>query len=302
MRIGFIGLGFMGGNMAVRLLQAGHALTVHDLDRSKADRLIANGAAWAASPAECAAQADFLITSLPGPPQCEAVMRDAGALDALRAGAIWADMTTNRKQLVLDLARQGGERGVRVIDAPVTGAVDGARRGELTIFAGGEARDIDAVMPAFDAMGRVIRCGELGTGNVVKLVTNLLWFIHATALGEGLALGVKGGVELGTLWEAIKSSVGDSFVARHDAPSVFAGHYDPSFTTDLCLKDLGLVGELAAALGVPTALGDCARGQFEKSRETYGGSAGELHVVKLVEDAAKVGLRLDGDWPLHWEA
>jgi 3-hydroxyisobutyrate dehydrogenase len=117
--------------------------------------------------------------------------------------------------------------GAALLDAPVTGAVDGARRAQLTLFVGGEGARIGASRAMLKAMGRVIHCGPLGTGLVVKVVTNMLWFIHAAALGEGLVLGVKGGVATETLWEAIKSSVGDSFVARHDAPSILAGHYGP---------------------------------------------------------------------------
>ncbi len=105
-------------------------------------------------------------------------------------------------------------------------------------------------------LGTVIACGPLGTGNVVKLVTNQLWFIAAAAIGEGFAVGLANGVELGTLWHAIKESVGDSFVVRHDAPSIFAGHYDPSFSLGLCLKDLGLLGALGANVGTPLPMTD----------------------------------------------
>lgn len=302
MTIGFIGLGFMGANMARQLQKKGRPLVVFDLDRSKAADLEAQGAAFAESAADCARQSEILITSLPGPPQVEAVMEKAGTLAALPEGALWIDMTTNDATLLRRLAGGAADRGVTLVDAPVTGAVDGARRGELTIFAGGAAADLSRARPLLEAMGRVIECGALGTGNAVKLVTNFLWFTHAAVIGEGLMLGKQAGVELGVLWEAIKDSVGDSFVARHDAPSIFAGHYDPSFTLDLCVKDLGLIKALAERGGVPLPVGEAAAARFALARDTYGGGKGELHVAKLVEDAVGSDLRLEGDWPLHWEA
>ena len=150
-------------------------------------------------------------------------------------------------------------------------------------------------------LGVVIECGPLGAGNVVKLVTNQLWFVAAAALGEGFATGMANGVELGTLWRAIKESVGDSFVARHDAPSIFAGHYDPSFPLDLCLKDLGLLGELEAAVGTDLPMSAAARATFERAAERYGRSAGEMHVARRIEDDADLPMRLTGDWIPHWE-
>ena len=302
MEIGFIGLGVMGANMARQLQRKGHALIVFDLDRARAAELEAAGARVAESAADCAQRCRTLITSLPGPPQVEAAMERSGALAALPDGGLWIDMTTNDTALLRRLADREHTRGVRIVDAPVTGAVDGARRGELTIFAGGDEADLRIARTPLEAMGRVIACGALGSGNAVKLVTNFLWFTHAAALGEALMLGKRAGVALDVLWAAIKDSVGDSFVARHDAPSIFAGHYDPSFTLDLCVKDLGLIARLAELGGVPLPVGDAAAARFALARETYGGGAGELHVAKLIEDAVCTDLRLAGDWPRHWEA
>jgi 3-hydroxyisobutyrate dehydrogenase-like beta-hydroxyacid dehydrogenase len=132
-------------------------------------------------------------------------------------------------------------------------------------------------------------------------VTNQLWFIHAAALGEGFATGMANGVSLDTLWYAIKESVGDSFVARHDAPSIFAGHYDPSFSLDLCLKDLGLTAELAERVGTDLPMTEAAHATFERATERYGGDVGELHVAKRIEEDAGLSMRLDGDWVPHWE-
>ncbi len=228
-------------------------------------------------------------------------MIGGGVLAALEPGSIWVDLTTNRKEFVSELAAKAPE-GVSVVDSPVTGAVDGARNGKLTLFVGGIAEDLDRVVPILEHLGRAIRCGPLGTGSVTKLVTNQLWFIHAAAIGEGFALGMANGVELDVLWDAIKDSVGDSFVARHDAPSIFAGHYDPSFTLDLCMKDLGLTMELARNVGTDLPMTEQANATFARAAGRYGESAGELHVAKRIEDDAQLSFRLDGDWVPHWEA
>ena len=213
---------------------------------------------------------------------------------------MWADLTTNRREFVQELVDEA-PAGVTVMDSPVTGAVDGARNKRLTLFAGGAEADLDRVVPVLENLGRVIRCGPLGTGNVVKLVTNQLWFIHAASIGEGFALGMANGVELPVLYDAICDSVGDSFVARHDGPSIFVGHYDPSFTLDLCLKDLGLVRELESSLEEPLVMTAAAHGVFEDAAERYGRNVGELHVAKRLEDDNQLSFRMDGDWVAPWD-
>ena len=294
-RIGFVGLGNMGGAMCHRLIRAGYDVRVFDMDQERVDAAVEAGGVSATSAAECAGGADLFLTSLPRPDHVQAVMVDADALAALHRGAVWVDLTTNDIEL---LARLAGEvpDGVRVVDCPVTGAVDGARNGRLTLFAGGDAADIGRVRPFLETLGTVVVCGPLGTGNVVKLVTNQLWFISAAALGEGFALGVRHGVDLGVLWSAIRQSVGDSFVAAHDAPSIFAGHYDPSFTLDLCLKDLRLIHGLQNALTADLPLTDAARAAFMLAADRYGTQAAELHVARRIEDDANLSFRLPGDW------
>lgn len=299
--VGFIGLGTMGGPMCVRLARAGHAVQAFDLNPQALEAPVEAGATAVGSAAEVAAGAEVLLTSLPAPTQVEAVMCDAGALAALSPGSTWVDLTTSRPELIRRLVAEAPP-GVSVVDAPVTGAVDGARNGRLTLFAGGEPEAVERVRPVLERLGRVIACGELGTGCVTKLVTNQLWFVGAAALAEGLAVGARNGVDLGDLWEAIKASVGDSFAARHDVPSIFAGHYDPSFSLGLCLKDLGLLAELEEAVGADLPMTAAARVAFARAAERYGDDAPELSVARRIEDDADLSLRLDGDWIPHWEA
>jgi len=300
-RIGFVGLGNMGGPMATRLAAAGYDVMAFDINADALAAAVAGGCTAGADANECARHADLLMTSLPRPDHVQTVMVDGGALAELSAGNIWVDLTTNRKEFVIELAGQTPV-GVTVVDSPVTGAVDGARNGKLTLFAGGSPDDLARVVPVLEHLGRAITCGPLGTGNVTKLVTNQLWFIAAASIGEGFALGMANGVELDVLWDAIKDSVGDSFVARHDAPSIFAGHYDPSFTLDLCMKDLGLTMELSENVGTDLPMTEQAQATFARAAERYGPDVGELHVAKRIEDDAQLSFRLDGDWVPHWEA
>jgi 3-hydroxyisobutyrate dehydrogenase/2-hydroxy-3-oxopropionate reductase len=291
----------MGKPMCRRLLAVGYPVLAFDIDVAALGEIVADGAEAADSASACAASADFFCTSLPTPASVEAVMAGKdGALAALRPGSTWIDLTTNSRESLLGLAAAAND-GVQIVEAPVTGAVDGARTGKLTLFVGGNARAVAHAAPLLQQFGRVLRCGTLGSGNIVKLVTNQLWFVHAAALAEGFALGMANGVELEVLWDAIRDSVADSFVARHDAPSIFAGHYDPSFSLDLCLKDLGLIAELAKNVATDLPMSAAAHAAFRRAAERYGGGAGELHVARRIEDDAGIAMRLAGNWVPHWE-
>jgi len=150
-------------------------------------------------------------------------------------------------------------------------------------------------------LGLPIHCGELGSGNVVKLITNQIWFINACAIGEALSLGQNNGIDLMTLWHAIKNSVGDTFVARHDVPSIFAGHYDPSFSLELCCKDLRLLDQLGTETRTQMDMTRLARQKFEEAREEFGNDEAELLVCKRVENASNTNLQVEGDWVNHWD-
>ena len=291
----------MGGPMCRRLTAAGYEVTAYDLDADAIAAAVDAGAVAAASARDCARGADVFMTSLPGPLQVEAVMAgDGGALGVMSPDSVWVDLTTNSRELVLELASAAPD-GVAVVDSPVTGAVDGARRGALTLFVGGEPAPVSVARPLLEQLGTVIECGPLGAGNVVKLVTNQLWFATAAALGEGFAVGVANGVDLRTLWEAICNSVGDSFVARHDAPSIFAGHYDPSFPLALCVKDLALLSDLESSVDADLPVTAAARTAFERAAARYGLDAGEMCVARRIADDARMSMQLEGDWTPHWE-
>jgi 3-hydroxyisobutyrate dehydrogenase-like beta-hydroxyacid dehydrogenase len=290
--VAFIGVGNMGNPMAANLIQAGYALTVFDSVQAKTDNLVALGARCAGSLAEAVAHADVVMTSLPGPPQVAQVMLgDTGVLAWVKASATVIDTSTSSVDLVQTLVQTAHARGVDFLEAPVTNAVDMAALGRLSIFVGGDKACYEKHLPLFNVIGeKIFHCGKPGNAATVKLLTNLLWFVGAATIGEALMLGAKAGVPLEVVQEAITSSAGDSWVARHDIPSIFAGHYDPSFSLALCCKDLGLVNEIAQAQGYSLTMGAHAQALFEEARAHYGDDAAELHVVKLLEE--RVGMLL----------
>ena len=234
--LAFIGVGNMGNPMAANLVRAGYDLTVLDSVPEKTANLVALGAKQAHSVAQAVAQADVVMASLPGPAQVSQVMLGAdGVLAHVRSGVTVIDTSTSSVELVQRLVQTAGERGVNFLEAPVTNAVDMAALGRLSIFVGGDKDCYDKHLPIFKVIGeKIFHCGKPGNAATVKLLTNLLWFVGAATIGEALMLGAKAGVPLNVVQEAITSSAGDSWVARHDIPSIFAGHYDPSFSLALC--------------------------------------------------------------------
>jgi 3-hydroxyisobutyrate dehydrogenase-like beta-hydroxyacid dehydrogenase len=285
-RLFFIGVGNMGNPMAANLLKAGYPLTVHDISPEKAQNLISLGAVWADSIAAGCANADVVMASLPGPPQVREVMLgEHGVLAHAQPGASIIDTSTSAVELVQELVALAHSKGLGFLEAPVTNAVDMAALGRLSIFVGGEQALFEQHKALFEVIGeKIFHVGAPGNGATIKLLTNLLWFVSAAAIGEGLMLGAKAGIPLHTVWEAIKSSAGNSWVAEHDVPSIFAGHYDPSFSLALCCKDLGLINQIAKNQGYELPMGSKAQALFQEAMQTYGPDAAELHVVKLLEE------------------
>lgn len=297
--IAFIGLGNMGGPMAANLVRAGYRLRVFDLDASKADNLVAAGATRADSIKGAVTTADMVMLSLPGPVQVEAVMLgDHGVLQHARRGAVVIDTTTSSAALTQRLVKEAAIRGVHVLESPVTNAVDMAIAGRLTLFVAGDPEVYARVRPVLDVISETIHfVGAPGNASVTKLLTNQLWFVTAAALGEALMLGAKAGIPLEVVWEALKTSAGNSWVVQHDVPSIFAGHYDPSFSLALCCKDLALIQQIAADQGHSCPMTTAAQQRFEVARSVYGDDAGELHVAKLLEEAAGLLLRPPNGMP-----
>ena len=214
MRFGFIGLGTLGAHLAANLVRAGFEVTVHDLDEQASASLIGTGAVWAGSPKGAAAASDSVITCLPSPAAVTAAVAGKdGILDGPKPGGTWIDMSTNDLNEVKRLAELAAEKGIACLEAPVTGSVHRAASGDITVLVGGDEAAYEAHRPAFEVMGgTVLYMGPLGNATIIKVITNMLAFVHLAAVGEALILAKRGGLDLGKAFEAIKASSGNSFV------------------------------------------------------------------------------------------
>lgn len=293
MKYGYIGLGNLGGHLAASLIRAGHEVTVYDRNPALAERHAAMGAKVAASPAELAASVDHVMTCLPSPAISEAVL--AQILPEMKSGATWVENSTLGREDVLRLAGLARTNGVRMLESPVTGGVHLAARGEITVLVGGDQDLFDLHRPALEAIGgKIFHMGPLGSAAVIKVITNMLAFIHLVADGEALMLAKRGGLDLKTAWEAITASSGTSFVHETEGQLILNGSYDIAFTMDLALKDLGFAMGFGKEYGVPLDLASLTNQTFMKGKAVYGGSAQSTQIVKLLEDALKTDLRAPG--------
>ena len=296
MQCGFIGLGMLGARMARQVLNAGHSLIVFDLDDAAVEKLVAKGATGAASVTQAASRVDVLITCLPSPDASMNVMTGAdGALDAMRKGSCWIEMSTTDVNEMVRLAGLAAEQGIGVLECPATGGVHRAARGEMTLLVGGD----EALFKRHESLlkglsGQLVYMGKLGNASLIKAITNLLCLVDLAAMGEALMLAKRGGLDLGKCYEAITASSGSSREFEDWAPVILNGSLNTGFTTNLGLKDLGFVTELGRNLEVPLQLATLVEQMFTASRERYGGDAWTAHVVKMMEDEAGETLRAPG--------
>jgi 3-hydroxyisobutyrate dehydrogenase len=295
-RYGFIGLGHLGGHLAANLLRRDFSVTVHDVDRNRADGLLATGAEWAKSPRLAAAASDAVITCLPSPKISKAVLSGPeGILAGLGRGGTWIEMSTLGRDDILALAALAKQAGVDTLEAPVTGGVHLAAAGKITVLVGGDAAAFAFHRPAFEAMGeKIFHMGPLGSAAVIKVITNMLAFIHLIACGEALMLAKRGGLDLAQAFHAIAASSGTSFVHETEGQLILNGSYDIGFTMDLAVKDLGFAMDFGREFAVPLDLAAQTMQTFIRARETYGGDAWSTMAVKLLEDALHADLRADG--------
>ena len=293
MHYGYIGLGNLGGHLAASLLRAGFQVTVHDIDPANGARHLEMGATWADSPADLAGQVDHIFTCLPSPAVSEAIL--AQILPAMRPGAHWIENSTLGRDDVIRLGQLATEQNVRLMEAPVTGGVHLAGRGEITVLTAGDRDLYDLHLPALQAMGgQIFHMGPLGSAAVIKVITNMLAFIHLVADGEALMLAKRGGLDLKTAWQAITASSGTSFVHETEGQLILNGSYDIAFSMDLALKDLGFAMGFGREFGVPLDLASLTNQTFIKGKAAYGGRAQSTQIVKLLEDVLQTDLRAEG--------
>ncbi len=295
-KIGFIGLGNVGGKLAGSLLRNGFDLTVRDLDRSVAQPFLDAGAKWGENPRQMAEDADVLITCLPSPAASAAVMEaDDGALQGLGKGKIWAEMSTTDQSEVCRLGERVKAVDAQAVDCPVSGGCHRAASGNISIFAGCERDTFEHILPLLTAMGRrILHTGPLGSASVLKVVTNYLATANLLSVCEALITSKAAGMDLNTTYEAIRISSGNSFVHETESQVILNGSRDISFTMGLVCKDIGLFNEIAKRHNIPLELSPLMVDVFQDGQARYG--AGELspNIIRRLEDATGINVTAPG--------
>jgi len=250
MKVGFIGLGNVGGKLAGSLLRNKFDLTVRDLDKNLTKPFIDLGAKVANSPKELAEQVDLIITCLPSPQICTDVMEgEDGILNGLSANKIWLEMSTTDESEVKRIGKKVIAKKAIPLDGPVSGGCHRAATGNITIFVGGERNAFEKILPALTVMGRkVLHTGDLGTASVLKVITNYLASVHLVALGEAWTVAKKSNLDLSKTYKGIAVSSGNSFVHETESQVILNGSYNINFTMDLVKKDMNLFSELSKKL------------------------------------------------------
>ena len=290
LRIGFIGLGNVGSQLAGNLLRHGVDLTVRDIDEGRVAALVARGARAAASPRELAASVDVVITCLPSPAVCAAVMEgEDGVLAGMTRGALWLEMSTTDHGEVCRLAARVAACGATALDCPVSGGCHRAASGNISIFAGGTRAAFERALPVLAILGqRILHTGPLGSASQLKVLTNYLCTVHLAALAEALTVARVAGLDLNTAYEAIRISSGNSFVHETESQVILNGSRDINFTMDLVIKDVGLFDALARAHGVPLELSPLVLTIFRDGARRYGGRELSPNIIRRLEEACGV--------------
>ena len=297
MLVGFIGLGTMGGPMAANLQKAGYKLVVHDLHRQAASHHLAAGAQWAESPAALARKTEVIFSSLPEPSDVEAVaLGPDGLISGMKAGSAYFDLSTNAPSLVKKLHTAFSEKGLHMLDAPVSGGPAGAKSGKLAIWVGGEASVFRQYKHVLDAIGdKAAYIGPIGTATVAKLVHNMSGYALVCALAETFTLGVKAGLEPLALWQPVRQgAVGRRFTFDAVIDQFLPGKYDPpAFALKLAHKDVSLANALGRELGVPMRICNLALAEMTEALARGWGGRDSRVVMLLEQERAGVEIAVD---------
>ncbi len=296
MKIGFIGLGNVGGKLAGSLLRNGFDITVRDLDPAVAKPLLDKGAKWADSPKSLAEATDLIITCLPSPAVCATVMEsEDGVLQGLSEGMIWAEMSTTDEAEVKRLGTLVSKKGASPVDCPVSGGCHRAASGNISIFVGCEREVFERLLPVIKAMGRqILHTGPLGTASMLKVVTNYLATANLLTLCEALVTSRMASLDLNTTYEAIRISSGNSFVHETESQVILNGSRNINFTMDLVIKDMKLFQAVAQRAGVPLEIAPLLLGIFEDGISRYGPREWSPNIIRRLEEACGVDIRAPG--------
>ena len=296
MKVGFIGLGNVGGKLAGSLLRNNFDLTVRDLDQNLTKSFIDLGAKFANSPKELAEQVDLIITCLPSPQICAEVMEGKdGILNGLSENKIWLEMSTTDESEVKRIGKMVIDKKAIPLDGPVSGGCHRAATGNISIFVGGERDAFEKILPALSVMGRkVLHTGELGTASILKVITNYLASVHLVALGEAWTVAKKSNLDLSKTYKGIAVSSGNSFVHETESQVILNGSYNINFTMDLVLKDTGLFNDLANKLNTSLEISPKIVEIFKDAQKKFGSRAWSSMVVKRLEDLNNINFRSNG--------
>ena len=290
MKVGFIGLGNAGGQLAGSILRNGYDLTVRDLNPVFVADFISRGASSADSARELAKKCDVIITCLPSPQVCSQVMEaDDGVLAGISKGKIWLEMSTTDEAEMRRSAALVEAKGAMPVDCPVSGGCHRAGTGNISIFAGCKRETFDRVLPVLTTMGRrILHTGELGSASILKVITNYLCTVHLAALSEALTAAKVMGMDMNVTYEAIKASSGNSFVHETESQVILNGSRDISFTLDLVLKDVGLFDQIAKRHNLPLQLAPLMVEIFKDGQNRYGPREFSPNIIRRLEDACDV--------------
>ena len=286
--VGMIGLGIMGRPMAKNLLKAGYPVVVHSRSQGPVDELVGAGAKRGSSPRDVAAQVDVLITMLPNSPEVELVaLGKDGIIEGAKKGLLFIDMSTISPLVSQKVGKALGDKGVRMLDAPVSGGEKGAIDAALSIMVGGEKADFEAALPIFQALGKTItHLGPLGAGGFTKLANQIIVAVNLTALGEALTLAKKAGLDRALTLKALGGGLAGSKCLEQKTSNYVAGTYNPGFKIDLHFKDLGLIMESSRALGIPLPCTAIVQELFNAMRVKGKGGLDHSGIITLLEELA----------------
>jgi len=296
MKIGFIGLGNVGGKLAGSLLRNKFDLTVRDLDENLTKEFKILGAKVANSAKELSKQVDLIITCLPSPKICAEVMEgEDGVINGLSENKIWLEMSTTDEAEIKRIGQKVLDKKAIPLDGPVSGGCHRAETGNIAIFVGGEITAFEKILPALTIMGRkVLHTGVLGSATVLKVITNYLASVHLVALGEAWTVAKKSNLDLAKAYKGIAVSSGNSFVHETESQVILNGSYNINFTMDLVLKDTGLFDDLAKKLNAPLEISPKVVEIFKDGQKKYGSRAWSSMIVKRMEDANNIDFRATG--------
>jgi len=296
MKIGFIGLGNVGGKLASSLLRNKFELTVRDLDQNLTNKFLIKGAKIAKTNKELAEKVDLIITCLPSPKVCAEVMEaEDGVIDGLSKNKIWLEMSTTDESEIRRLSKLVQEKNAVPLDGPVSGGCHRAATGNIAIFVGGQRNAFEKILPVLTVMGRkILHTGELGSATVLKIITNYLASTHLVALGEAWTIAKKSNLDLSKVYKGIAVSSGNSFVHETESQVILNGSYNINFTMDLVLKDTGLFDNLAKKLNAPLEISPLIVKIFKDGQKRYGSRAWSSMIVKRMEDLNNIDFRANG--------